>query len=470
MFEDEDEDFFERELNKDMEAFERMYAENDYQYLDADRIEQIIDHLLVVNQFKKAKWAAEQAIKHFPFNNVFLLRKAQAMSLSGELTEALRILSSLEKLEGQSLDLMLSMASTFSQLRDSDSAIKYFQKALNLAEKEERGEIFIDLAMEYENSNNYKKAIEVLQLALKEDPKNESIVYELAFCYDQQGEYDEAIKCFLNYIDEDPYSYTAWYNLANAYSRVKNYEKAIWAYEYCILVNEEFSPAYFNLGNAFMDKNEYHKALENYQKCIEIDGDDGMAYCSIGECYEELGDLDLAYESYIKSSDLLPQLADAWLGRGIVNELKGNHAKAIAEIKVAVDLESENPNYLHALAGVYENDKQFEKAIYNYIQAIKLDDDIDNELVIDFLKCVYKLDENLVFEYLEEFKDKLLHHPATKLVLAVVYWNKNRRTDALLLLDELIVNSISLARKLFIHFPEMINVSEFTDRIDEIEG
>lgn len=466
MFEDEEEDFFGRELDKDMEAFERMYAENDYQFLDADRIEQIIDHLLMTSQFKKAKWAADQAITHFPFNTILLLRKAQAMSLSGELDEALRILYSLEK-QGPTLDLFLSMASTFSQLRDADSAIKYFKKALELSSSEERGEIFIDLAMEYENINNYQKAIDVLNQALKEDPKNESIVYELAYCYDQQGEYEKAINCFLNYIDEDPYSYTAWYNLANAYSRVKDTDKALWAYDYCILVNEDFSPAYFNLGNMFMDTGEYKKALENYQKCIDIDGDDGMAYCSIGECHEELGNLDLAYEAYLKSSELLPQLADAWLGRGIINELRDKRPEAIAEMKVAVDLEPENPNYLHALAGVYENNDQIEEALKIFGRAVKVGKKLDNELVIDFLKCLYEVDNDNFFERIDA-EELILNHPATKLVLCAVYWNMNRRTDALLLIDELIQTDVNLARKLIVHFPELINYTEFSERFDDI--
>lgn len=465
MFDDNEDEQFGRELSEDINAFNKMYDNDDYCYFDSDRIEAVIDHLLVSSQFKKARWAAEHALDHFPYNNLFLLRKAQAMSLSGELKGAIRILTQLERLEGKSLDLILTIASCFSQLRDADSAIKYFKKALEIAEEFERGEIYIDLAMEYENQNKYQEAISILKKALEEDPKNESVVYELAYCYDQIKEFNNAINCFLKYIDEDPYSYTAWYNLANAYARVKDFDQAIWAYEYCIIVNEDFSPAYFNLGNTYVEKKDYKTALDYYIKCLEIDGDDGMTYCSIGECHEELGELEAAYEAYVKSTDFLPQLADGWLGRGIINELRGNHSKAISELKVAVDLEPDNYTYHYALAGVYENNDQLDLAIECYEKAVSLDTS-DDELIIDFLKCIFEIDPILMTERVVIDED-LKNNDAAMLTLVYAYWMQNRRTDALLIFDELLEINPSLAKSLFLHFPSMSGLTVFTDKIDE---
>lgn len=465
MFEDEDEEFFGGELSEDIKSFERMFKEQSYAYFDSDRIEAVIDHLLVSSQFKKAKWAAEQAYNHFPYNNMFLLRKAQAMSLSGELKESVRILKRLEKSETLSLDLMLTIAASFSQLRDAESAIKYFEKALLIADDFEKGEIYIDLAMEYENLNNYTKAIAILKEALSQDPKNESVVYELAYCYDQIKELDNSINCFLAYLDEEPYSFTAWYNLANAYARVNKNEEAIWAYEYCIVVNEDFSPAYFNLGNTYMEINKFEEALESYFKCLEIDGDDGMTYCSIGECYEELSELEESYKAYVKSSELLPQLADAWLGRGIVNDLMGNYAKAIAEIQTAIDLEPDNFSYYHALAGAYENSEQLSYALEAYEKAIELNDE-DELLIMEFLKCYFDYDPvEMIKRVLND--DNLSTRKAAQLALVYAFWQTNRRVDALLIFDELLQIDASFSKSLFLHFPSLSEVTDFTDRIDE---
>lgn len=463
MFDDEEEEeLYSGDINEDVNAFNEMYNSGVYQYFDSDRIEAIIDHLLVTNQYKKARWATDQALQHFPYNNLFLLRKAQALSLGGELKEALRLLGQLERIETSSLDVMMTMATCFSQLRDADSAVKYYKKALALADEEDRADIYIDLAMEYENQGDFHAAIQLLKQAIKDDEKNESLVYELAYCFDQIEAYEESIQCFLDYIDVDPYSYTAWYNLGNAYFRTNRFEKAIWAFDYCILVNEDFSPAYFNMGNTYMELNRVDKALEYYEECLKRDGDDGMVLCSVGECYEELGNYAKAYEAYVKSTDLFPQLADAWLGRGIVSDLLTESNRAISELKVAVSLEPENVEYLHTLASVYEGKGEIEEALITYEKALSLGKHEGN-LLFDYLKCIALEEPIKVIDKLKDYPE-WLEKDACIQVLIYVYWKLNRRTDALLLFETLLAKDRGLIKEVLTTFQELNEYTIFTDR------
>ena len=222
MFDDEDEndDYFEGNLNEDLERFESFLKGGEIGFLDSDRLEAIIDHYLITNQYSKAKVCAEHAITQFSFNAIFSLRLAQSMSAMGQLREALNVIAQLEKVEQPSCEISLTKASIFSQLRDSKSAIKYFKESLSLSEPEDRDEIYLDLAMEYESASDYKEALVILQEAIKYNPQNEGAIYEIAYCYDQIGDYEKAIKCYSDFIDENPYSFTAWYNLGNAYSKL----------------------------------------------------------------------------------------------------------------------------------------------------------------------------------------------------------------------------------------------------------
>jgi len=467
MFEDEEDEFYGNNVNEDLETFNEMYKQNRYLFFDSDRIESIIDHLLVSGQFKKAIWASEKAFEQFPFNNLFKMRKAQALSLSGELKEAIHLLIGIEKDGDKSLDLYLSLASSFSQLRDYESAIKYFKKSLDVSDPEERADIYIDLAMEYENQDNYKKAIEILQKAIQEDAKNESLVYELAYCYDQLGAYKESIQCFQDYIDLEPYSYTAWYNLANAYARTNDYENAIWAYDYCILINEEFGPAYFNMGNTYVELEKHKEALSYYQKCLEIDGDDAMVHCSIGECLEELSLYEDALAAYSKSTDLLPQLADAWAGRGIVNNILGNVKTAVRELSTAIELEPSNYSYFHALANLYEDNNELEKALEQYQEAFKLHQN-DDRLIIEYITCLCNIDTVLAINTF--YENETLHTTnASKLAMTNVYWVAKRRTDAMLVFEDLVLNDTNLAKSLFLHFPHLKGIEYFTERLHDLE-
>jgi tetratricopeptide (TPR) repeat protein len=389
--EENDNDYYDGNLNEELDRFEKSLTGEPLGFMDSDTLEAIIDHYLIQGNYTKANLCAEIGIQQFPFIPLFTLRKAQAISANGQLKEALNLLSQLEKSGITSCEHFLTKASIFSQLRDSKTAIKYFTEALNVAEPEDRDEIFVDLAMEYETARDFKNAVRILKKALETNPNNEVAIYELAFCYDQMEDFDSAIKCYSDFINENPYSFTAWYNLGNAYSKSENFEKAIWAYDYCLLINEDFSPAYFNLGNAYLSEEKYLLSIQNFEKCIEFDGEDGLTLCYLGECYEQLGNLDEAKRFYYKSLELMPELSDAWLGLGIVKDLEGDVKGAIGFIEKAISYDAFNPGYIHVLAGALEKTDDLNLANETYLKALSMDTNND-EILTDYVNFLVKND------------------------------------------------------------------------------
>ena len=389
-YDDEEEDnYFDGNLNEELDRFEKSLKGEPLGFMDSDTLEAIIDHYLIQGNYSKANLCAEIGIQQFPFISMFTLRKAQAISANGQLKEALNLLSQLEKKGNTSCEHFLTKASIFSQLRDSKTAIKYFTEALHIAEPEDKDEIFVDLAMEYEAARDFKNAVRILKQALETNPANEVAIYELAFCYDQMEDFTSAIKCYSDFIDENPYSFTAWYNLGNAYSKSENFEKAIWAYDYCLLINEDFSPAYFNLGNAYLSEEKYLLSIQNFEKCIELDGEDGLTLCYLGECNEQLGNLEEAKHFYYKSLELMPELSDAWLGLGIVKDLEGDLQAAIGFIEKAISFDTSNPGYLHVLAGALEKTEEVELTNDTYLQAISMAPS-NEEILSDYINFLVK--------------------------------------------------------------------------------
>jgi len=468
MFEEEnDDDWSNPNFKMQLKHFEKMYALNEYEYIDSDDVEYILDHLMISNQMKKAKWAAERAIEHFPTNSTIITRYAQILSMTGDINSALKLLLNLERLEPNNLDVLLSVATCYSQLKQNNLAIKYFKKAFDSSSGDEKAEIAIDLAMEYENKDDYKSAIEILTIAVKEGSLSDLLVYELAHCYEKINDYENAVKCFLEYIDEEPYSYTTWYNLGNAYAKMDKSDEAIWAYEYAIIINDDFIPAIYNLANAYLDANKIDLALANYKKCLELDQDDPMVFCSIGECYEELGDIEKAYEMYHKSTELLPQLADAWVGKGIMSDILGKHSRAVQELLIAVDLEPNKGDYWRALGNAYESKKHNEKAVAAYEKAIELEPN-DKEVIIDYLSFLAGISMELVFEAVDR-NHELRDNNVAKMVLCYCHWMAGNQSDSMLFFDEVLENDANLAKSLFLHFPEMNSASYFIDRLQEFD-
>jgi tetratricopeptide (TPR) repeat protein len=469
MFDNEEDEYAEGAFQEDLERFEHMLRTGSAEFFDSDRLEMMLDHFMMNNQFKKALDCVEHALYHFPVQTIFKVRKAQVLSATGKLNEALRILMEVEKLVGTDQEFLLTCASVYSQLRDSKNAVRYFERALEQGEGEEKDEIFLDLAMEYQSMGDMEASIRILKRAIAHNPDNETAVYELAYCYDMLGKTDEAIACYEKYIDVSPYSFTAWYNLGNAYSKAENYEKAAWAYDYSILINEDFSSAYFNLGNTYISLSKYRSAIDAFEKCLELDGDDGITLDYIAEAYEQLGEYDLALLYYKRSMDLAPELPDPWLGTGIVLDLMGKTAEGIHFIRKAALMEPENADYWHVLAGCAGKLGLVDEVKDALLRGLTLAPEND-EILCDYARILATEHLEEAIHVLESYGEDVQIKGLSRLLLVKQYWLAGRQSDSLFLYRELVLFHPELAKQLFEQFEEAAVIPQFLQLYELLEN
>jgi tetratricopeptide (TPR) repeat protein len=460
MFDDEDDDSGERFLKEDLEQFESYLEGVQIGFMDSDRIEAIVDHYLINGNFSKAKSAAEFALVHFSYNHLFHLRKAQALSGLGKLHEALDIIDGIDNFGMLSFEYFLTKAALFSQLKDSKNAIKNYNLAIDEAAGEDLDDIYLDIAMEYQNLGNFKEAISILKTALMVNSENEGALYEIAFCYDQLGDYSLAIECYTQFIDENPYSFTAWYNLGNAYSKIENYEKALWAYDYSILINSNFGPAHFNLANAFLSQEKFFKAIEHFNECMRIDGDDATAYCYIGECYEQLNELELSKHNYKRSLELAPMLSEAWLGLGIIEDLEGKTNEGIILIEKALEFDPQNAGIMHVLAGAYEKIEDFDQAASFYKQSLEINPN-DEECLSDYIELLTESSPQEAFVVLKEFMDKHDGNKISSILEVNLFWLLGQREEALHLFSKCLKENGNKAKTIFDINPNLLDDQDF---------
>ena len=460
MFDWEDENQ-ESRLNDDIAKFEKQLADNAIGFYDSDVLEGIIDHFLINGSYSKAESAAEIGCQQYPFYTLFAIRKAQAMSGSGKLKEALNILEPIERIDPTSLDMLLTKATIFSQLRDNKNAIKYFRTALELADEEDSDEIYLDLANELEQIRDYKGAVEVLEAAMIANPKNEGALYELAFCLDQLGDMGRAIDSYIRFIDDNPYSFTAWYNLGNTYTKCEKFAEAILAYEYSLVINERFSPSYFNMGNAQLTLEQYNESIESFNMCLEIDGDDPLTFCYLGEAYEHLEELDKSWDYYQKSLNMAPNLAEAWLGLGIIKDLQGKPKESLTYIERAIELEPKMDGYFHVYAGALENAEMIEEAEGAYVKCLELDPG-NEDAFFDYVD--YLLDHKATFvrPFVEHF---LSSNNFFFAVLPLIYLNviAGRDNDARVLFVESLHANREKTLEIFERYPDLKQNQAFID-------
>ena len=472
MFE-EDEDQFDDQFNAELNRFEDMIKYDDAYYFDPEVLVSIIDNYIIKNQLKQALVAVDFGSQQHPSHSNFNLKKAQIYSTTGQLKESLLLLQTLEKIDPFNSEVHITTANVFSQLRDHKKAIKYYEKALSL-EKEsqehpsETLEITLDLALEYENLQDFTGAITVLENLLITYPDNESAIYEIAYCFERLGDFDKCIEYYNKYIDNNPYSFTAWYNLGNIYFLKKDNEKALWAYDYSILINEDFVSAHFNIGNTYMQKEDFNKAIESYEKCLEIDAEDDLTLCYLAEAYERLDNYDLALSYYTKSKNLNPGLADAWLGIGIVLDLQNKTPQAISFLQEAVRLQTSNASFNLVLGEALFKLERFSESEIVLERALQLDNTYSEAIeLLAKIKFEYNINEAIDFLIRTDENHPLEVSPIVLLVSLL--WYNGNKMDALSLFKNQFVQSPKDAIKyLLLHLPESTKISDFNNIINPI--
>ena len=137
--------------------FEQMIQQNESYYFDVEQLEAIIDGYQANLSYQKAIKALEYAYSLFPDNTALIIKEVQLLSGIGQLSKALSRLKVLEKFEPNNEEMLLTMAAVYSQLREHNKAIQYYKRALQICSEEEIDDVYLEIALEYENLEQYAK-------------------------------------------------------------------------------------------------------------------------------------------------------------------------------------------------------------------------------------------------------------------------------------------------------------------------
>ena len=138
-------------------------------------------------------------------------------------------------------------------------------------------EIF-SLALQNQQKNNFKEALNFYNQVLEIDPNNLNARINLGVLFKELGDNKKAKNCFEKVIEINANYVDAHYNLGNILKDLKEYQKAIDCYEKVIKLNRDYVNAHYNLGAIFIELGQYQKAKDCFEKAIEINPNHTMSY------------------------------------------------------------------------------------------------------------------------------------------------------------------------------------------------
>jgi tetratricopeptide (TPR) repeat protein len=283
--------------------------------------------------------------------------------------EALDVLEQASVLDSGDINLYILKTDAYLALDQQDKAVKLLEEALGLFDGEEKIELLFELADVYDDYEDFEKVFDCLRMILEDDPINEEALYKICFWTDFTGRNEESIRLHDKIINEYPYCELAWFNLAAAYQGLKLYEKAIDAYQYAITIDEKFDYAYRNMGDAYIRLRKYREAIEALEKVIELAKPEDVIYEAIGHCYDKLRNFAHARFYYRKASHLRQDDGKLLYKIAFTYYNEQNWQGAIRQLDNALKLQRDQYDYL-LLAGECKMQMGEYKGALQYLSSV----------------------------------------------------------------------------------------------------
>jgi tetratricopeptide (TPR) repeat protein len=279
-------------------------------------------------------------------------------------------------------DYYIDIAKDYVDKKDFKKAIEFLDKAIILYPK--NSQFYGIRAISYAGLNQQKKAIDDYTKSISLDPQSPYFYVLRGFSYYHLKQYEKAINDYTKAINIDPQEASFYNARGEAYKELKQDDKMeldfIKARELLSQDNTEEENTksqnqendevyYFNLGIESIDKKDYKKAIESLDKAINLNSQNSDSYYWRGYAYDELEHYQKAIEDFTKSINLNPQDAPVYYARGVSYSDFGEYQKAKLDLIKASELYKETGN-ITSYNNVQESLKIIEDNIANSVRIL----------------------------------------------------------------------------------------------------
>lgn len=126
----------------------------------------------------------------------------------------------------------------------------------------------------------------------------------------ESGDLKRALLLLEQAVKLDPTAKTAYNSLGNVYFQQKRFPQAVSMYHKALTLDPDYAKARNNLGSAYIQLAMYDKAIEELQRALRSDGNSSLAYYNLACVYARTGDSATAVQYLQQAIALEPQARD----------------------------------------------------------------------------------------------------------------------------------------------------------------
>jgi len=373
------------------------------------------------------------------------LQTAEKLQLEGKVQEALSTYEEILKKYTDVLekkDILLKMASCYSQLGDDDSAVRIYLGIISedpdSISASQAASFMINL---YSRRYQFDEVIVMSKHLAKQYPGTEvaaMAMYRAAGNLYSQGKFQEAIQEYEKFVGEFPESVmrsTAFSRLISLYIRQSMFEEAERKLTDRLAEAPKDTYMLRQLALVYQKQGEYNKALNLYQKLLSANPGDTSVYEQLGELYIQKGDREKALVEWYRITESAPRQYSRHQMLAYILKTHGFYDQAVEEYQKAIELQPLFSYLYKQLADLYIIKKQFDSAVDTYLDAlIKLPINLPDRTEISMSMLELCETEALYNRVISRSKADLAQSPDSLpilLTLADVYFHQLKFDDSL---------------------------------------
>lgn len=249
------------------------------------------------------------------------------------------------------------MISVFDAFQKEDTSASDFK------EKSIIPETYFYTSLAYQRQKNPKRAVELLDQALKLSPDAEPYLNNRALFLQELGQSEKALTDMNRSIELNPKVAQSYIHRANLYQEKKEFDNARKDYLKALALGSGDNGVYADLANIYLQLNDYTKARQNFEIFLSKNKSSPSAYSNYAYALFDMKDFKKSVENFEKAYELEDNEIDTLVGMAVVCKLNGNDKRS-EEIKEEIEAKTE-----------YKADKKLlktlEKAHYFYSDKFK---------------------------------------------------------------------------------------------------
>lgn len=185
----------------------------------------------------------------------------------------------------------------------------------------------------------FEQTVAKLKVQKIKESNEQSWDYDLGIVYERAAKYNKAIAYYKESLEKESNIITASC-ISSCYDDLGDYDKAL---EYCnqaIALDSVKTNYLYEKANILDNAGRTQEAIKTMSDYIANTPDEPAGYYKRGWFKDHSGDIEGALEDYTMAITLQPNVAYAYLNRGVLYRLKGENAKAESDFKQVVRLHS----------------------------------------------------------------------------------------------------------------------------------